>query len=78
METEQLSVDDCTTTDAFFPTPSQLRRSNQMKNSSDEVRNRKAVPCERYYIIKCRPAHIFLLSLLNLCESRGKGEKYIY
>lgn len=50
-----------------------------MKNSSDEVRNRKAVPCKRYYIIKCTPVHIFLkLFLLNLCESRGKGEKYIY
>ena len=59
METEQLSVDDCTTTDAFSLTLSQLRRSHQMKNSSDEVRNRKAVPCEHYYIIKCRPAYFF-------------------
>lgn len=51
-----------------------------MKNSSDEVRNREAVPCKRYDIIKCRPAHVFffLLSLLNLCESRGMGEKHIY
>lgn len=75
METEQLSADDCTTTDAFVLTLSQLRRSHQMRNSSDEVGNRKAAPCKRYYIIKCRPAHSFLTPFIKFTWIRRKGWK---